>query len=268
MNAKILTCPSCGSETLGPYCHQCSEKVKVNKDEMNVSFFLKDAFEELFNFDSKFIKTLRYLVFRPGFLTKEILAGRRINYIKPFRLYTIFIVVHFLAFSFFKSGDIFSIDRMPLFKIIPGVHRVIESYETKSGMMHDVFAQSVNQKLKDNLNIIFYFLVFVLAAFVKVVFYRDGRYYVEYLYYMLHLISFGLLRNILLIPLVVFDLIPIAFVLAAVTQFVYTWLSIKNVYRESNGKTLVRLFVVMFGFLLVFMPAITLSLLLAMLQTT
>lgn len=238
----------------------------MEKAELSLSHFLKDAFEEVFNFDSKFIRTIRLLIFKPGFLTNEIIAGKRVNYIKPFRIYIIVVVLHFLAFSFFKSGDIFAVDRFPLFKLVPGIHELVHQYEVKSGLSHSVFIETVDQKIKDNLNVIFYFIVFVMALYFKLIYFRSGKYYIEHLYYMLHLISFGLIRNIVLIPLVILDLIPIAFVLAAITQLTYTWISLKNVYHEGIGATTIKVFLTVFGFIFVFFPAICLSLAIGIIQ--
>jgi Protein of unknown function (DUF3667) len=49
--------------------------------------------------------TLRWLVFRPGFLTAEYLAGRRARYVSPFRFYVIASFILFSAFSFIPVGQ-------------------------------------------------------------------------------------------------------------------------------------------------------------------
>jgi hypothetical protein len=57
---------------------------------------LKDVLRYIFRLDSKLLLTVRMLV-RPGFLTREYLAGRRDRYERPFRLYVVLTVLSFLA---------------------------------------------------------------------------------------------------------------------------------------------------------------------------
>lgn len=47
----------------------------------------KDLLEELFNLDTRLLRTLRRLLFQPGRLTVEYVAGRRAGYVPPLRLF-------------------------------------------------------------------------------------------------------------------------------------------------------------------------------------
>ena len=49
--------------------------------------FLHELAEEFLHWDGKLGRTFRLLITRPGALTKEYLAGRRIGYISPLRVY-------------------------------------------------------------------------------------------------------------------------------------------------------------------------------------
>ena len=259
-------CPSCGEDAVGSFCSYCGEKIVSDKKELGLKFFLRDAFEEVFNVDSKFLKTIRFLLTKPGFLTNEVLAGRKVSYIKPFRLYTIIVVVHFLVFGFSGSGDIFTIEHFPLLQVAPGIQQVIDQYEVKSGLKHDEFASRLDNKIKDNLNILFYFVVFVLAFYFKLLYFRSGKYYVEHLYFLLHMISFGLLRNILLIPLFALGWFGVAFVFSMATQILYTYISLRNVYQQSASATFFKMILTLIGFLLVLIPTLLLSLAIGIFQ--
>ncbi|WP_372752952.1 DUF3667 domain-containing protein [Labilibaculum sp.] len=48
---------------------------------------LLESLGDLFSLDNKLFHTLWPLIARPGFLTKEFMAGRRVQYTPPFRLY-------------------------------------------------------------------------------------------------------------------------------------------------------------------------------------
>ncbi|MBL7742491.1 MAG: DUF3667 domain-containing protein [Chitinophagaceae bacterium] len=55
-------------------------------------------FYDITHFDSKFFDTLRYLLFRPGFLPKEYINGRRASYLNPIRMYVFTSALFFLIF--------------------------------------------------------------------------------------------------------------------------------------------------------------------------
>ncbi len=56
---------------------------------------VKHVVEDLTHYESGFWKTIKYLLFRPALLTKEYLAGKRMSYVVPIRLY---LFVSFLCF--------------------------------------------------------------------------------------------------------------------------------------------------------------------------
>src|SRR5207302_494249 len=65
----------------------------------SVWHFTKVAFEDLTHADSRLWRTLTALLFKPGYLTREFLAGRRARYLPPVRLYLVLSVVFFLGAS-------------------------------------------------------------------------------------------------------------------------------------------------------------------------
>ena len=109
-------------------------------------------------------------------------------------------------------------------------------------------------------------MVFVLAFYFKVLYAGSGKYYVEHLYFLLHMISFGLLRNILLIPLLAFGWFGVAFVLSLATQILYTYISLRNVYQQSPSATFFKMLLTLVGFLLVLIPTLLLSLAMGVFQ--
>jgi len=61
--------------------------------------FLSEAAEVITHADSRVWRTIQPLLFRPGFLTREFLRGRRARYLPPFRLYIVASVLFFLLTS-------------------------------------------------------------------------------------------------------------------------------------------------------------------------
>jgi hypothetical protein len=81
-NAKCL---NCGTLLQGPFCHYCGQP-----DKNFLRFFpvlLRELLEDFLDFDSRFMRTMKPLLFRPGKLTRDYLDGRRFRYTPPLRLY-------------------------------------------------------------------------------------------------------------------------------------------------------------------------------------
>ena len=86
-------CQNCGQEVTQKYCPNCGQA----NTETRQSFvhLAGHVVEDLVHYDGAFWKTIKYLLFRPARLTKEYIAGRRISYVPPVKLY---IFISFIAF--------------------------------------------------------------------------------------------------------------------------------------------------------------------------
>ena len=87
---------------------------------MPVGQMLLDILRDNFAFDSKVFRSLPKLLFKPGHLTAEFVAGRHVRYIPPVRLYVFISVVAFLIFSF-PTKDSFVQDGRLIDNEKPGV---------------------------------------------------------------------------------------------------------------------------------------------------
>lgn len=68
-------------------------------------------FYDLTHFDSSFFHTLRYLLLKPGFLTREYMEGRRVSYLHPIRMYVFCSAIFFLFFfTFFNPKGALTFD--------------------------------------------------------------------------------------------------------------------------------------------------------------
>lgn len=76
------------------YCSYCGQK-RIGKHDRSVWHLFVDSVGDFFHLDSKFFATLRPLIFSPGKLSLEYLAGRRARYFHPFKL---FLFLSFFAF--------------------------------------------------------------------------------------------------------------------------------------------------------------------------
>lgn len=95
-------CLNCGADLQGHFCHVCGQE----NLEMKESFghMLNHAVSDYFHFDYQFFHTLKPLFAKPGKLTVDYLAGRRMQYLHPVKMY-IFISLVFFVLFFKVNGD-------------------------------------------------------------------------------------------------------------------------------------------------------------------
>ncbi|TCV96166.1 uncharacterized protein DUF3667 [Luteibacter rhizovicinus] len=91
--APVLLCANCSTELQGEFCYHCGQSVKSVLRP--VSHMIEDVGDLFFHLDERVIHTLPALYFKPGFLTLEYFAGRRVRYIAPFRLMFVFCLLAF-----------------------------------------------------------------------------------------------------------------------------------------------------------------------------
>jgi len=97
-------CLNCGTDLKGPFCYYCGQP-----DRNFMRFFptlLRDMMEDLLDLDSRFMRTLKPLLFKPGRLTRDYMSGRRFRYAPPMRVYIFSSIVFFLLAAFLSSDAI------------------------------------------------------------------------------------------------------------------------------------------------------------------
>jgi hypothetical protein len=93
--AKTRPCANCGAPMHGPYCYACGQPEKGMIRQL--ASVMADVLDTIFNIDSRVFRSLVPLYFRPGYLTLEYFAGRRVRYVTPFRLFFFLCIVAFFA---------------------------------------------------------------------------------------------------------------------------------------------------------------------------
>lgn len=78
-------CANCGTELVGAFCHACGQE--HGPGAVTIRALVADVADEVLSLDGRLVRTFRALLFHPGVLTREYLAGRRVGYFSPFRLY-------------------------------------------------------------------------------------------------------------------------------------------------------------------------------------
>src|SRR6056297_1500902 len=96
---KQRVCSNCGVSFAGSYCPSCGQKATTLRQP--VHRFLRDAITEYFGIDGRLWASLWVLLTKPGRLTQEYLAGRRIRHLRPLRLYLTSTLLFFFLLAVF-----------------------------------------------------------------------------------------------------------------------------------------------------------------------
>jgi hypothetical protein len=88
-------CLNCGATVEERYCTRCGQENVEPKE--SVGHLVGHFFADITHFDSKIFTTLKDLVLRPGFLTREYVEGRRVAYLNPIRMYVFISAIFFVA---------------------------------------------------------------------------------------------------------------------------------------------------------------------------
>ena len=99
-----MHCANCGTPLAGEYCHECGQSMHSVLKPMH--HMAEETVETVLHIDSRILHTLPQLFLKPGFLTLEYFAGRRVRYIAPFRLMFVLCLLSFFVLHLATSEAI------------------------------------------------------------------------------------------------------------------------------------------------------------------
>ena len=100
--APLTHCENCGAQLHGHWCAQCGQPaIDYRRSFRHV---IVDLLNEFLNWDSKFFRTLALLLVRPWKLTNDFLAGHRVRYVHPLRLYLLASILFFFAVNYWAKS--------------------------------------------------------------------------------------------------------------------------------------------------------------------
>lgn len=96
-------CASCGAALVGEFCHRCGEK-RLDHHDYAFGHWLEHTVDAFTHFDLKVPRSLWSLLRRPGAMTADVLAGRRVRWARPFQAFLIANLVYYLVASALGLG--------------------------------------------------------------------------------------------------------------------------------------------------------------------
>jgi hypothetical protein len=260
-------CPNCGETLVGDYCHGCGEKRPEARD-LSVKHFLKDAAQELTSLDSKLYHTLRALLFRPGLLTLEWVAGRRGRYLKPLNLCLALFALQIFAYTASKAVSMFNVGMIvesdkqftAQLKLPNGslYDRLFRGASARKGTSVESLYEAVNEKWQRNVSLLQPAQIVSLAVLLQLLYIFSRRYFVEHLVFSMHFLAFTSLTTTLMWPVYFFlGIAPTRYnMMVAGAKFLldifYMFVALRAVYRGSHAFAVLRAFVLFVGYFLTY----------------
>jgi Protein of unknown function (DUF3667) len=178
-------CGNCGAQLAGPFCSQCGEK-KFSREDYSLRHFVEEAIDGLTNFDSRFLRTLKLLLSKPGELSNAFFHGGRSRYTKPLSL---FIIINVVFFFVQPHTGIFGY-RYAQYVRDPGHHAAVQVHLRKTGEAEQTYIARFDANLQNQKKSVLILAVPLLALLMLVVFAGTGRTYAEHLVFSVQTYAF------------------------------------------------------------------------------
>jgi len=184
--------------------------------------FILDFLGDYFTFDSLIVRSVRPLIFNPGFLTLEYIAGKRVRYIPPLRMFIFISILFFL--------------------ILGPVEKTVQAEVSEESEFLDTFFSVWFPRL-------FFLLLPLFALYLYVLFRKPGRFYLMHFIFSVHYHAFiFLLLSVMVIlidyifPSSVF-LSQWSLMITILLLQLYLLVALRNVYEQKWATTFFKLVV-------------------------
>jgi hypothetical protein len=190
-------CLNCEAPLRGEYCSACGQRDLPSR--LAIGELIREVLSETFELDGRVWRTLVPFLFRPGFLTREYIEGRRVRYTSPFRLFLAATLL-WLAASFVAKqrvdfeAEVGDEDRIQVGTQVdsgPVTRWINERGRGFEELPEAEQAQRFTDAARETLPKAALLTIPIFALLMKLLFIRRGRYYVEHLVFALHVHAFG-----------------------------------------------------------------------------
>jgi len=222
-------CLNCGAELTGRWCAQCGQRAAPVRPTLHE--LLHEAVHEVAHVDGKLIRTAGLLLFKPGELTREFLAGKRVRSVTPVRVYLLCSVLFFGIMSLLPTKQLHvSITRGGDAQLLKAADRVNKDPSILVHALESAFPKAM------------FILMPLFALFVFAFYFRAERMYVPHFYFAVHYHAFAFAMLALFEALSLIHSRAIGFVrlLLFLTLFPYLGIALQRVYGGRRWLTAVK----------------------------
>lgn len=232
-------CLECGEPLSGRFCSQCGAK---NRPPLRpLHHWLRDLGRQVAVLDIRLLRTLPRLFFSPGRLTAEYVAGRRLAYTSPIRLYIAASAVVLAVMSLSGVTDLDALLANQTEEDIAALEEVLGA-----DLRDPAYQARFNQRLDTIYPIVNLFTPVAMMLMLKLVYWR--RYLEEHLAFGCH---YGTFLSIIGMPMLTAEGIahPIVIRLVAIVSLFYLLVAMRRVYGGGWPGLIARFVAFSLGFM-------------------
>jgi len=281
-------CPNCNAKLKTDYrfCPVCGQK-RLTKEDFSIRHFVAHSVVDYFHIDGGFLKSLKYLFFKPGMLTNQYLEGKRNSFLHPIKMLMFITILYFLmvslgmslshsepadssakteknVFTLTLGGHQISADSLRYKVGTKGIDHYIDSIDPDAGFLTRKIAKgtalllidgydAMLEKLVHRASKVVFILIPVLALLLQLFYIRRKRLYYDHLIFAIHFHSFLFL---MLFLYALIDLFPVNIDILVFISciLIYLYIALYQVYKQSYFKTLLKLLLIFVTYLFVAVP--------------
>jgi len=250
------TCITCGTKLKGNYCWKCGEKKLNPAKDYALYKFIEQTVDGFTHFDSKFLRSFKALLFRPGFLTSEFILGRRTLYMKPVQ---IFIVASVLFYFVFPTGSTFysSVSNMRDGNILKyNVNESLQKRADADGISIEAAIKSTNVEAAHRSKAYLFLIIPFWGIAFYFLFFNRIPFLVPHVVFAIHNLAFCILLFLTYLSgfqlfgkgdVNDYEILPLVGIF-----LIYTFIAIRKVYQQNIFWSAVKCLISLGVFLLLF----------------
>lgn len=258
-------CPNCEEKITGNFCANCGQKQQDL--DIPLQHLLSDFLDSVFTVDSRILRTFTLLISKPGELTERFIAGQRVRFVPPLKLYLFISLVFFFVLTLtdiqiFKVSNSSQKDSVTSSGNSSSIIINLDSTSTPQDSVAakpDSSAKTIKEQFFSNLKKatqhssmintaivhrlpqMMFLMVPFFAFLLKLLYLRRNQFYVNHLVFAFHFHSFAFI--IFLMTLLFYWLTgQQAVTLLCMSVPIYLFVAMRRVYQQSKKRTLLKLF--------------------------
>ncbi len=233
----VNLCPNCGAAGAGPFCAECGQR-RPAADDYSPRRFWRHVFHETTEVDSSLVRSVLGL-FRPGFLTREHLDGRRARYLSPVKIYLIVSALYFLL------GWDATFEMMNYADQLRNDPNMTAAMPTEMGQKYMASLDRIIERSGDYTAYLRFTTVLGLGFVLALLFRRQRRALGQHFVFTLHYYSFYMVFSLLVLAALLLWQAAAGGGVAASLYFAvgylpmapFAYLALRRVYGEGRGRT-------------------------------
>lgn len=228
MGNNTNICKNCNQTLQGKYCHNCGEKIVESRD-FSIKNIMNEAVDGFTNVDSKFLRSFKYVLFKPGKLTKAYVEGIRKSFMKPIQ---ILVIANVLFFFFLPKSDILRIPSAYYFSAEYRANALNEK-SLETGISEQELMQLYDSKSATYSKALVFIIIPFLALLFALIYIRKNYQFGKHVIFATHYFSFFLLFCVLLLLVPFVDGNSIFIQTSIILfNFLYLFFAIKAFYED------------------------------------